>query len=306
MDGGGGPLASRLTTWAWRGVLAVFGRRHHQRLSLFGPTIIVSVVIVWVTLLWAGWVLVFTSEPSSLMRTVDPKVPADLTGRIWFVAYAISTMGNGDQVPNGDAWQIAAALTTLSGFFLATLVISYLLSVLGAVVMKRAFAGQVAGLGKTAEEFLQSAWDGKNFRTLDLPLSSLSSELAMLTEQYLSYPVLQYYHGARPAKSPAIGVTVFDEALTLLRYGVPEEVRPNIAVLHSARAGVRSFLDTLQSAFISAAEDVPPPPDLDKLREAGIPTVSDEEFSRALEELKERRKQLLGMMRNDGWNWTDR
>lgn len=306
VDGGGGPLASRMTTWAWRAVLAVAGRHHHRRLSLFGPTIIVAVVVTWVLMLWGGWVLVFSSEPASLMRTVDPTVPANLAGRIWFVAYCISTMGNGDHVPHGDGWQLTASLTTLSGFFLASLVISYLLSVLGAVVAKRAFAGQVSGMGMTAEEFLRNAWDGESFRTLDLPLNSISGQLAVLTEQYLSYPVLQYYHGARPAKSPAVGLIVLDEALTLLRYGVPREVRPNAAVLHSARAGVASYLQTLQSAFIDAAEDTPPPPELDRLRAAGIPTVDDAEFAAALRELEDRRRKLLGLLRNDGWNWSDR
>lgn len=306
VDGGGGFLTSRLTTWSWRGVMGIVGRKRHQALSLFGPTVIVSVVVFWVLLLWAGWVLVYASTPDSLLHTRDPKGPADWTGRIWYVAYAISTMGNGDHTPNGDAWQLVASLTTLSGFFLASLVISYLLSVLAAVVEKRAFAGQVSGLGKTAEEFLQNAWDGESFRTLDLPLNSLSGMLGALTEQYLSYPILQYYHAARPAKSPAVGIAVLDEALTLLRFGVPKEYRPNQAVLHSTRAGVASFLDTLQSAFISPADESPPPPDLDKLRRAGIPTVSDEEFSKALDDLTERRKKLRGLLRNDGWNWSDR
>ena len=306
VDGSAGPLTSWTTTLAWHAVLAVFGRNHHQRLSLFGPTIIVMVVVTWGLLLWVGWVLIYASDPDSLLHTRDPGGPADWTGRIWFVAYAVSTMGNGDHTPNGDVWQIAASLTTLSGFFFASLVISYLLSVLAAVVQKRAFAGQVSGMGKTAEEFLQSAWDGESFRTLDLPLNSLSGMLGALTEQYLSYPILQYYHGARPSKSPAVGIAVLDEALTLLRFGVPKEYRPNHAVLHSARAGVAGFLETLRSAFISPADEPPPPPDLDRLRQAGIPTVSDEEFSKALDDLKERRKKLLGLLRNDGWNWSDR
>ena len=203
-------------------------------------------------------------------------------------------------------WQIAASLTTLSGFFLATLVVSYLISVLGAVVAKRAFAGQVAGLGMTAEEFLKNAWDGESFRTLDLPLNSITGMLAALTEQYLSYPVLQYYHGARPAKSPAVGLAVLDEALTLLRYAIPPEHRPTVTILRSARAGVQSYRDTLQSAFIRPADDAPPPPDLTRLREAGIPTVSDAKFHEGLKESEQRRTMLLGLLRSDGWNWSDR
>lgn len=285
--------------------MAVVGRRHHQALSLFGPAILVSVMVLWGLLLWSGWVLVFSGEATSLLENSEQKTPANWASRIWFVAFAISTMGNGDYTPSGDTWQIVASLTTLSGFFLATMVISYLLSVLGAVAAKRAFAGQVAGIGQTPTDFLENTWDGESFRTLDLPLNSLSGMLGMLTEQYLSYPILQYYHGARAAKSPAIGIVVLDEALTLLRYGVPEQNRPTVALLHSARAGVAGYLETLQSAFINAADEVPPAPDLGRLRAAGIPTVGEEEFAAALEGLMERRKKLHGLLLADGWQWPE-
>lgn len=305
VDGGGGPLTSRLTTWAWRAVMRVVGRRHHSAVSLFGPTILVAAVAFWVLLLWTGWVLVFASETTSLLTHSEQKAPADWMGRIWFVAYAMATMGNGDFTPTGGRWQLAASLTTLSGFFLASLVISYLLSILAAVVEKRGFAGQVTGMGSNPSDFLLNAWDGKSFRTLDLPLADMSTSLGLLTEQYLSYPILQYYHAARAEKSPAVGIAILDEALTILRYGIPEEHRPSVAVLHSARSAVAGYLETLQSAFISPADEAASTPDLGPLRDAGIPTVTDEEFAAAVAELDERRKKLRGMMLADGWNWED-
>lgn len=305
VDGGGGFLTARLTTWAWRGVMAAVGRRHHEALSLFGPTILVSVMVLWGLLLWSGWVLVFSGDPASLVENSPRETPADWPSRVWFVAFAVSTMGNGDYTPSGGTWQLVASLTTLSGFFLASLVISYLVSILSAVVAKRSFAGQVSGLGETPVDLLKNTWNGESFRTLDLPLNSLSGMLGALTEQYLSYPILQYYHGARAAKSPAVGIAVLDEALTLLQYGVPERNRPTVAILHSARAGVAGYLETLQSAFIDPAEEAPPAPDLGKLREAGIPTVGDAEFEAALENLKERRRKLHGLLLADGWQWPE-
>lgn len=129
--------------------------------------------------------------------------------------------------------------------------------------------------------------------------------LGNLTEQYLSYPILQYYHGARAAKSPAVSIFILDEAMTLLRHGVPKQYRPSVAVLHFAHARVSSYLQTLQSAFIDPADEVPPPPDLGELRAAGIPTVSDEEFADALADLKERRRKLHGLLLADGWQWPE-
>lgn len=44
-------------------------------------------------------------------------------------------------------------------------------------------------------------------------------------------------------------------------------------------------------------------PDLDRLRDAGVPTVSDDEFADALADLDERRRKLLGAVDADEWYW---
>ena len=305
VDGNAGPISARITTWCWRGVLAVLGRRRHMALSLFGPFILILVVILWVAMLWAGWTLVFGAQERSLLHA-STQEPADWSGRFYFVGYMMFTAGNGDYTPNGDGWQIVAAMTNATGMLLATLAITYLLSVVSAVVQKRAFASQVTGLGETAAEIVKSGWNGHDLRALDLPISNLSSELAQLTERYLAYPVLQYYHAAKPEKSPVLAAALLDDALTLIHFGVPAENRASPAVIRSARATLRSFLDTLPSAFIDPAQHTPKPPDLSALREAGIPTVSGEQFSQALEEVSQRRKMLLGLVRSDGWDWEDR
>jgi hypothetical protein len=288
----------------WRGVLGVLGRRHHHRLSLFGPVILMLTVVVWIALLWAGWMILFAAGERSLLHAHN-QIPADWSARFYFVGYMMFTAGNGDFSPNGDGWQVAGALTNASGMLVATLAITYLLSVVSAVVQKRAFASQVMGFER-AETFVASGWNGRDFHSLDLPLSSLASALSVLSEQYLSYPILQYYHAARPDKSPILAITVLDDALTLLRFGIPEAQRPNPVVLNSARSAVASFLETMPSSFIHAAPEAPPPPSLDRLREMQIPTVEDADFETALQQVTERRRKLLGLVRNDGWTWGER
>ena len=305
VDGSAGPVSSRTTTWAWRAVLAIVGRRHHRMLSLFGPFVLTMVVVLWVTVLWLGWTLVYAADEVSLIHASD-KTPADWAGRVYFVGYMMFTAGNGDYTPNGDAWQIAGALTNATGMLLATLAITYLLSIVSAVVQKRAFASQVTGLGKSAAEIVESGWNGQDLRGLDLPISTLSSELSQITERYLAYPILQYYHAAKVDKSPVIAAALLDEALSIMRFGVPEEHRPSPAVLRSARSSVRSFLDTMPAAFIAPAPEPPPHPNLTAVRDAGIPTVPEQQFVDALQEISHRRRLLLGLVRNDGWDWTDR
>jgi len=66
LDGHSGPLASRLAGWAWRGARWAVGTRRHRALSLAGPAILVSSVLVWVATLRFGWTLVFYSDLGAL------------------------------------------------------------------------------------------------------------------------------------------------------------------------------------------------------------------------------------------------
>lgn len=304
IDGSGGPVTSRLTTWCWHGYLRVVGRERHRALSLFGPFIVMFVVVLWVLMMWAGWVLIFGADDLSLWNTRS-KSPADWSDRIYFVAYTMFTMGNGDLYPQTDAWQVIASLTNGSGMLLVTLAVTYILSVISAAVQKRAFANQVLGLGRTPEEFVRNSWNGQDFRDLDLLLNSLSSTLSNMSEQYRAYPVLQYYHAAHASKSPPLAVAVLYEAMLILQYAVPDGHRPNQVMMHSTRSTIETFLETMPSAFISTADTAPPAPDLQPLLNEGIPVSNSAELADQLAHWQKRRKRLLGLIRNDGWNWME-
>jgi hypothetical protein len=131
VDGGAGPFSSRLSTALWGGLRATGGRRS-RTLSLAGPLILTATLLCWVAMIWLGWALLFASDPGSLL-SADDKEPADWAGRLYFVAYSMFTMGNGDYNPQGGRWQIATSFTTASGMLFVTLGVSYVLSVLGAV-----------------------------------------------------------------------------------------------------------------------------------------------------------------------------
>ena len=89
----------------------------------------------------------------------------------------------------------------------------------------------------------------------------------------------------------------------MLRFGVPEDHRPNTPLLDTARSSTQEYLQTLNSIGIRPAGETPPPPDLDRLPKAGVPTVSDEEFARALDDVSERRRKLLGAVTADARYW---
>ena len=304
VDGGAGPVTDLVSNRVWWVMQKLIRIKHHYWLSLAGPLVQTLTVFVWVGLLWLGWVLMFSADPTSLIyaRTPEPQ-PSTFLDRIYFVAFTISTMGNGDLYPSRGGWEIAVSFSSLSGMLLITMVVSFLLSVIGGVTTKQSLASQITGLGNSAEEFILNTWDGEGFAGLDLQLMSIGLQLGTLTQQQLAYPVLHRYHGASPKQDTAPAVAILDDALTILKYGLQEPHRPAPALLRSTRETVGSYLKTLASASIFPADQVPPAPDLTCLRQSGIPVVSDEEFARSLDDLTHRRQLLLGLVDRNSFKW---
>lgn len=301
IEGGAGPLTSRLMAWTWR-TLRRGGARNRRLLSLSGPLLFALSLTTWIVLLWSGWTLIFTGAETALTDTLD-RGSISWTDRVYFTGYTIFTLGIGDFAPRQGIWQFVTILATGSGLLFVTLSVTYTLSVLDAVTQKRAFASNVSGLGTRSEDIVRAGWIGEEFRGLELPLHTFATQLDVLTENHKAYPILHYFHSAQVEQSPVIEIAVLDEALTLLRFGVRERDRPNELVVRNARASVENYLETLREAFVEPADDPPPSPNLAALREADIPTVSDEAFATSLGEFDERRRMLLGLVESDARRW---
>lgn len=307
VDGGAGPVSGRLATGLWYGLRTV-SRGNSRLLSVAGPLILALTLALWIALLWVGWTLLFAGGSVALVSAHTGE-PASWSGYVYYVAYTMFTNGNGDYTPTAPVWEFASSLTTATGMAFVTLGVSYVLSVMGAVSEKRAFASDVTGLGHRSEAFVRASWDGRDdstdnqFQGVELPLESLSSQLSLLAKQHKSYPILHYYHSEPGDEASAMAVPILDEALTLYRHGVPADDQLNPTLVADTRSSVDDYLETLGAAFIEPAEEVPPTPELDRLRADKIPTVSDEQFDEDLEALTERRRKLLGIVQADAWYW---
>lgn len=301
-DRSGGPFSSRAMAWAWRYASNAFTGRHLV-LSLLGPTAVALVLLFWVVLLWLGWSLIFIAGGgTSVVHTIS-RAPASTAELIYFAGYTIFTLGNGDFSPNGAGWQITTAVASGSGLVLISLAITYLVSVLSAVVNKRTFAARVHAFGETPQAFLMNAWDRHAFTGLDLVLSSLATELARLGTQHLAYPVIHFYHPVGRRGSSAVAVALLDEAVTLLSCAVVPAAQPSKAVLHSVRGAVESYLQTLEGGPVKWADAPPPVPELAPMLAAGIPTTDRNEYRTAIEAASNRRKKLRGLVESDHWEW---
>jgi hypothetical protein len=308
---GAGFFTGRLSAGIWRTALAV-GRTpdgpRHRFLARSGVSLVVAVLVAWIVLVWAAWWLVFSAADGGVRVAADQR-PASLVDRAHFAGANLFTVGSSEYVAGAGAWQFAKVGATASGVIFVTLAITYLVPVASAVAERRQFAAYVSSLGRTPEQIITRAWTGSDFGSLPQHLVALTPMVHLLGERHLAYPVLHYFHAENDSTSAASSMVVLDEAVTLLREGIAPDQRPDEAAAGPLNLAITQFLVTMQTAFISSAPEPVPPPDLGRLREAGIPTVSEDEFTSAMEAKSDRRYRLATLLVDDGWSvdgWGER
>ncbi|MGB3532065.1 MAG: two pore domain potassium channel family protein [Microcoleaceae cyanobacterium] len=301
--GGGGPITGRLSAWLWLAALKIHKKSsNHRLLSTVGFFLLVCIPVFWFFFTWLGWVSLFTSVPTAVIGGSD-KLPATILERIYFTGFTLSTLGMGDYQPSGPVWQLLTTVASIQGFFQVTLTFAYLIPIVSAASRKRSFAAYITCLGGTPDEIITRAWNGKDFGQFDQHLIALAPMLTQEGESHLTYPILHYFHTVERSRSAVLSVAALDEALTILQYGLPAQYQPDGAALKTTRRAIAAFLNTLTTAYIEPASINPVLPNLTLLRKHQIPTVSDEQFQTAIKPLTQRRRLLLALLDNEGWQW---
>ena len=302
---GGGAITKRISNALWKGIVGLY-RTREQRLILTwsGIAILLLAFVLWVLLLWTGWTLVFHGAETAVVHS-QTGAPADFWERVYFTGFTIFTLGTGDFVPEGDMWRVLTAVASLNGLFLVTFSITYLVPIVQAATHVRQIAVYVSSLGLTPHAIIVNAWNGDNCCGLESHLDTLALELTRIEQRYLTYPVLHYFHTPDPPESLALSVAALDETLTMLQHAVEDRGGIDPVSYRATRQVITEFLDTLQDAFVKAADEAPPAPSLDPLRERGIPVVDSTLFDRRIEALADRRRLLRGLVQNSGWTWDE-
>lgn len=300
-----GPLTRALSIVLWRGArrLPRRGRRGGAP-GMTGVGVTVTLVATWLLLTWLGWFLVFSATEQAVVHG-DTGQPADVWSRAYFAAYAISTLGIGDYVPGGPAWQILTGVAATAGFAIATLVITYVASLTSAVADKRRVARTIYQLGTTPDQLLSRAWDGNDFATLEQLLVAFTSELNGMAEQQRTYPILYFYRATERPTAYWPSIAVLHEALFILDELVDGAVRPHPLALEPARAALHDYVDAVPDLGSRHGRAGPEPaaPRLDRLRADGVPLRPAPQIATALDANRSRRERLAHLLHEQGWAW---
>ncbi|MDX1542024.1 MAG: potassium channel family protein [Geminicoccaceae bacterium] len=301
---GAGSITARLTQSLHRGLRRLAELAHLERLlAVGGPLILCLTFTVWVSLLWAGWWLLVQSDPQAVVSSATG-LPGGPIDRLYFVGFTLSTLGIGDFKPGSGLWRVLTALMALNGLVVITLAITYILSVLSAVIAARQTAGQISALGRSPEEILIRGFDGQSFGPLETWLGTLMPSVLALAQNQLAFPIMHTFRSmTADAASPA-RAALLAEAVLLLRAGVAPEARPSPGLT----APVDDALDQLLRTMLPNLQvhpETPPAPDLRTLARDGVSVVNQEDWRATLAAERQRRQQLHALVRLDGWTWSE-
>lgn len=300
---GNGPLVDRVSGALSR-LMAYVGCRLDSRrvLASVGFIYIATSFLIWISLLWIGWLLVFCGSEMAVVEAATGQ-PADLASRVYFAGYTISTLGVGDYCPQGGVWQFTTALASLSGLVTVTFLLSMLVGMLQSTLLRRQTAIYIHHLGSTPTEIVVRSWDGTHCGSLKDHLLAFTTELTRLEQQHRYFPFLHRFYSYQPREDIGIALVSLSEALLLLAHGVKGEAAVCPKTVAATREAIHGFLST--STFVVTSDDdvVPELPALRPLREAGLPTVAEEEFAQLAHDCAQHRRQMMRIVESEGWQW---
>lgn len=301
---GAGPMTRRLLGPLWRSLLRLGSRgRRSKMLSNAGPALLVLTVLIWASLSWGGWWLVFLGSDS--IRSAQTGAPASAWDVAYFAGFAVFTLGVGDFVADSAMWRVMTSVASFAGLALVTLAVTYLLSVISAVVTRRAFATRVSALGASGEEVLLGGWTGGAFSPAFVSyLTGLAGPLATVVQQQLAYPVLHYFRSGTPGESAPVAIAVLEDTLLLLGTVVDPSVAPDPSAIAPVRRIVDRYTRTVGGTPTARSTDEPPPvPSTALLVRVGIPLRADPAAADRLGGDDGRRRRLQQLVHGAGWTW---
>lgn len=299
IDAAAGPLTSRLGAGWWRIARRLATRPDSPVIVSAGPVVVLLTIAGWLGLLWAGWTLVFAADPDAVISSTTREAASGWS-RVYFAGFTAFTLGVGDYVPNGQPWEVLTAVAVVSGLGLTTLAITYLVPVVSAVAAWRVQANTIAGMGDTPEDIVIAGLRDDRFPFFEHRLQALSDSILQTAERHLFYPVLHYFHGAERHVDLRTQAFVLDETVTLLQHGVADDVRPHPAVLDGMRHAITQLVE--RGTDEPSGLTPPAPPDVDALRQAGIPTVDDDTFEQSVAGLADHRRRLAHFANESLWH----
>lgn len=298
----GAGLISRVhARWTWRLFLAVskpFGRARGLFLSLVGPAILVTLVLLWAFLLAVGAALIIHPNLGASVRASSGETPTDFMAALYAGGSSISLVGASNFSPQTGGFRLLYLFNSIVGTAVTSLTLTYLMQVYNALQRRNKLGLNLelssAETGDAAELIAGLGPEGK-FDAGYSDLSKMAGEVAGAKESHHFYPVLFYFRFNEPYYSMSRSSLIALDTVTLIKSALDDEeydwLKESAAVAQLWRSSML-LLQTLRDIFLSGdATGQQASPDaqtvdgwrrrysaaLRRLKQAGVKTRGDEQ-----------------------------
>ncbi|HSI71339.1 MAG TPA: hypothetical protein VK941_13975 [Gillisia sp.] len=267
----------------------LFGR---SVFNFSGLLVNLSVLFVWIMLVWIGLFLVYSFNPDGM--TNDSGRVANWVERLYYTGYTLSTLGVGNFKTTTVFFELVTSLFSFFGFIFFTSSMTYLISVSTAVINKRTLSRSIQNLGKDPEQIAEKllAMDNSYSMQQFLTFQELIDRHAV---NHQAYPVVHFFAHKRQDICLGLNLTRLDEAVNILLSN-PEADHLN-RELSPLRSSLSHFIHHINQNY---SRSLPK-----KETSTAFKMLPYEITNITNDELAERRKILGGLLRNEGFAWED-
>ena len=187
-----------------------------------GLTHLLVTTFLWMLLLFIGAYTVFTSGEEMVVNGTTG-LPATHPERFYYTSYVLSTLGVGDFVPGTDTSRILTGILAFSGFILITTGLTYLLSVINAVLEKKQLSFLISTMGQDVEEIFNFYKQQEDLENLVSNASDLRQQILQNASSYLAFPMANYFLSKNHESALIVQLARLYEVLMIIRLDWKEE-----------------------------------------------------------------------------------
>lgn len=244
---GQGSLSRHVIQLVWRGSRVVRSRR--RQTSVVGPVAVLCVILAWLTMIIAGWTLIYwphMSDGFSFGSGLQPSERVDLLDSLYLSLVTVATLGYGDIVPTHAWLRLASPLEALIGFSLVTAAVTWILQIYPTLARRRALAIRLSLLRKADAAQALSVMDSSAAATL---LETLADELVQVRVDLTQYAETYYFRETDEVASLPAQLSYARELADRAASSRRDDVRLSGLLL---RGAVEDFVYLLTQQFLPA------------------------------------------------------
>lgn len=272
----------------------ILQNRNRKIFTYSGITHLLVTTFLWLAILFLGVFIIYTADEQMVVNGTTG-LPATKIERFYFTGYVLSTLGIGDFVPGNETSKILTGILSFTGFVLITTGLTYLLSVLNAVLSKKQLSFFISTTGEDVEELFQYLKKQDDLASLVSDASSFRQQILQNSSSYLAFPMSNYFLSRKRKSVLIVQLAAMYEVLMVVKL----DWQPNTIQYEKINSIIKAIEKYLELGLEEPEAGEYNPEKLKTLRsywkkhgyEFPENTYIDKQFSSSLQYA--------------GWNWED-